>query len=555
MKYVDIRDLPPCAFSPQCLRLVDDLDMPPEASPPARMAYIEDLQDERKLRQIRSHLLSCPTCSAVLTEARHMRTQQRMMLYHFLLANERQVPSTSGAIFEAIQHEKASGEKNASQQASSHAQILTIFPRTIREEATPKTERTSLHARAPHRHNFFQNLLTLATVAAVILAAAGLLNRFSASNRPAQSPGSQPPEQHSALDSYGWNSVLVGLTVLTASGIVRGFTFYTYYTTGDQLTELMSSQQELVNMDMEGISQDGQSLLYDVTLPDQQKTYATFSPSTGPHNFYQLNAGTGGNAIWMDASHILVQNIEGKVLELEAATKTLQHSWSIKTGRLMFYHQPFLYFTGAQESVLYRVNLVEANATPQRITGFVPDTRFWLSKDGSTLFYSNKGPENIQGIYALDSDGSHLRLLHRGPGIPIGYAEDNALMLLAQAGHEVQVIQLGATSTEQPRVVFPNAAPGATSLCGPENVAAIIPLCDQSVALAPDGHDLLLHAYYPDGTNSLVYDNLITGTSRTILNLPDNAHVQLPGWSRMSINSVTPTAPASLSDEAILMCA
>src|SRR5690242_14160300 len=99
MKYVDIRDLPPCSFSPQCLRLIDDLDVPAAARSPARLSHIADFQDERQLRQLRSHVPGCPTCSALLLEARRLRSQQRLMLHRFLIANEKRVPSTTSAIF------------------------------------------------------------------------------------------------------------------------------------------------------------------------------------------------------------------------------------------------------------------------------------------------------------------------------------------------------------------------------------------------------------------------------------------------------------------------
>ncbi len=553
MKYVDIRDLPPCAFSPQCLRLVDDLDMPAVVSTPARMAYIEDLQDERQLRQLRTHLLSCPTCSALLAEARRMRTQQRMMLYHFLVGNEKKVPSASGAIFEAMRRDKTENEEDAFQRISSHSQIQGYFPQSAREDVAPARSRHPLRSRLLQRRGFFQNFLTLATVAAVILAAVGLLNRVA--NEPAS--GAQQPVQHGpAINNHGWGSVLVSLTVLTAAGIVKSFTLYNYHTASGQMAALMSSTQELTDVSMEGVSQDGQSLLYDVTSPDQQKTYATFSPATGSHTFYQMNAGTGGNAIWMDTSHILVQTIDGAVLELETSSNVPQRSWTIRTGRLMFYHQPFLYFIGAEQGALYRVNLAETDAVPQRITRFATDTRFWLSVDGSTIFYATKGPSGVQGIYAVSSDGSHFRMLRPGSGIPIGYGDDNALMLLAQVGDKIQVIQLGATSIQSARVVFSNAAPDATSLCGPARVMAIITLCDQNIAFAPYGDGLLLHAYYANGSNSLVYDDLATGTSRTILHLPINARVQLPGWSRMSAaTGATPTANTSFSNQAARMCA
>src|SRR5690348_5145244 len=194
MKYVDVRDLPPCSFSPQCLRLIDDLDMPAAVSVPAQLSYIGDLQDERELRKLRAHVPGCPTCSALLAEARHMRTQQRMMLYHFLVANERQVPSTTGAIFEALRREQ--DQERSSRPKRSRSQELALFPPPAvhDDELTPSP--LSLRSRHPQRRSLFQNFLTLATVAAVILAAVGLLNRVA--NPPgatSHSPGSSQPDQ------------------------------------------------------------------------------------------------------------------------------------------------------------------------------------------------------------------------------------------------------------------------------------------------------------------------------------------------------------------------
>src|SRR5216683_385983 len=175
MKYVDIRDLPPCSFSPQCLRLIDDLDMPIAAPVPARLAYIEDLQDERHLRQLRSHVPKCPTCSTLLAEARRMRTQQRMMLYHYMVTSERQVPSTSGAIFEALHREHTTEEAPAGRKTDMHTREQRASkPVAAASSSAP----VPLYARSSQHHRVFQNALTLATVAAVILAAIGLLNRF-----------------------------------------------------------------------------------------------------------------------------------------------------------------------------------------------------------------------------------------------------------------------------------------------------------------------------------------------------------------------------------------
>lgn len=561
MKYVDIRDLPPCSFSPQCLRLIDDLDMPSAVSVPSQLSYIGDLQDQRELRKLRSHVPGCPTCSALLAEARRMRTQQRMMLYHFLIANERQVPSTTGAIFEALRREQAQDEERSSQKLRSHSQDLTLFPPPARQDDELPLSPLPFRSRSPQRRSLFQNFLTLATVAAVILAAVGLLNRVT--NPPGTaSPASssshsnqQPARQNPPVNDYGWNSVVIGLTLISATSVVKSFTFYNYNTASDQWEELTNSTQQWSEVSMEGVSQDGQSLLYESTDMARHKIYSIYSPASGTHELYQLNAGPGGNAIWMDSGHVLVQNTSGTISELDTATGSVQNSWPIKTSRLTFYHQPFLYFIGAQNmaaDALYRLDLAQAHAPVQRVTQATANTRFWFSVDGTTVFYANRDSSGEEGIYAVSSDGTHARLLRAGPGIPIGYAANNALMLLQQVGQKLQVVQMGATSKEPEQVIFSDAAPGATSLCGASSVMLVIQICDQNVALAPYGHGLLLNAYYANGSHSLVYDNLATGQTRLLRRLPASTGVQLPGWSKIAAPAAgTPSA----SKQSARLCA
>lgn len=561
MKYVDIRDLPPCSFSPQCLRLIDDLDLPPAPPMPTRLAYIEDLQDERQLRQLRSHVPGCPTCSALLVEARRSRTQQRMMLYHYMVANQKQVPATAGAIFEAIRRENGTEEECAGRQGEVRTREQGLLRHAFAgQDALPASSPIPLYPRPSQRRRFFQNMLTLATVAAVILAAVGLLNRFvvqpgTASNSSSQtSRPDQTPRPGSSVSNDGWSSVLFGLTVLSAAGMVQSLTFYNYDASDGNMSLLVESTQIMTSVTMEGVSSDGQSLLYDETSADH-KAYKTFSPVTHVRTVYSTSVAQGGNAVWMDTTHFLVQDLGGRVQELNARTGVSQQTWTLKTGRLAFYRQPFLYFIGAENleaNALYRANLSQTNPAPQRVTNPSPNTRFWLSVDGTTVFYANRGPEGIQGIYAVNSDGTNSRVLLKGPALPIGYAEDNALMVMEQVQNKFQVIKMGMTPSAPMKVILANAAPGAVSLCGFPDLIAVVKVCDQNIALAPYGHGLLLHASYANGTSNLVYDNLDTGTSQVIRSLPANASVQLPGWSRMSLAS---TAAAALSSQAACLCA
>jgi len=57
------------------------------------------------------------------------------------------------------------------------------------------------------------------------------------------------------------------------------------------------------------------------------------------------------------------------------------------------------------------------------------------------------------------------------------------------------------------------------------------------------GRGLLLHAYYNRWLQSLVYDDLITGSSRKIFTVPEHTSVQLPA-GRMSTQ--LPYAPTTL---------
>lgn len=571
MKYVDRRDLPPCTFSSQCLRLVDELDLPVVTSTPSQLTYIEDLQDEH---QLRSHLSECPTCSALLAEARRLRTRQRLALYHYLVAGEHRVPATTDAIFAALRRVDTSEEAAFVRAAEAYVREQRYTQYSLMEHKHGPSSPAMLPplpplpARPSHRR-LFQQILTLATVAAVILAAVGLVNRFTApvnkntsslltqAREPAHAPAPAPtPTPRSPVNNDGWSSVLIGVTVLSASSMVQGLTFYNYDTDQKRMGVLLSSTQTLAAVNTESFSSDGQTLLYDEITPDQQKSYATVSSMASSRTFYQTSASHGGNAVWMDTMHVLVQDNSRGVVEFDARTGSPRQTWTIKASRLTFYHQPFLYFIGPENpavanpakpvaSALYRANLAQPNPTPQRITDPLPPTRFWLSIDGTTIFYARHTSPAAEGIYAVGSDGTPARLLRPGPGVPIGYASDNALMVLEQAGRALRVIKLGTTPGAPEQVILPDVAPGVTSLCGPSGSTTVIAICDQNIALAPYGYGLLLHAYYANGSSSMVYDDLATGTTRTIFTPPANSVVQMPGWSRIPVPHATALGPAA----------
>ncbi len=468
------------------------------------------------------------------------------MLHHFLIAQEQQVPSTTGAILAAIQRERTSRAEETPQKSQIPLTESILTPLLHLREVPPVPELVSCSPHSLQFRRFFQNFLTLATIAAVILAAVGLFNRFTNHLSPAQKAGTvphTPAQSGTEIGGAGWDSVVIGLTLLSATG----FTAYNFNVVNGQMTLLFASQGSAVTLD--AISNDGQSLLYEETLPGQQRSYDTFSPAAHTQAFYQQSSAIAGNAIWMDTEHVLVQDNQGSVLILNVQSGKLEQRWSISADRLTFYHSPFLYFIGAGQpgvDTLYRLDLEQTAAQPQFVAAASPGTRFLLSPDGTTIVYALQGSAATAGIYAVASNGTHLHLLRSGAGLPLGYSQDNALMVLQQVGARLEVIKQGITPQQREQTVFSDAAPRAISLCGTAKMLPVIPLCNQAVVLEPYGRGLLLHAFYANGSHGLVYDDLLTGTSREVMDLDTTASVQLPGWSRIGSGEAAASAPLAL---------
>lgn len=132
--------------------------------------------------------------------------------------------------------------------------------------------------------------------------------------------------------------------------------------------------------------------------------------------------------------------------------------------------------------------------------------------------------------HAVNSDGTNLRLL-RKDGLPIGYAADNALMIMRMVQGRFEVAELGANGTIT-RVVLADAAPGAIVLCDP---GASGTMCDRNSALAPYRHALIVSATYTNGSRKLWSDDLITGKQCILLTPESAVQVQLPGWDRLPV--------------------
>ena len=207
MKQKDSRGLPPCPFSACCLRLIDDLDSTTILQQFEEASFAYDIQDELLLDQLRLHVPDCPTCTALLTYARRVRYRQRAALYSLLLENESKVPSTSPQIFAAI-HGEQNGAALNTKRMHYYLQELVISPGAQKLNGNGNHD----HAVEPHAsdlsHRMLRNAFSLATVAALVLAAMGLFSHMFVTDHstvPVQNSSGSSNEQ-SVLDQQDWDS-------------------------------------------------------------------------------------------------------------------------------------------------------------------------------------------------------------------------------------------------------------------------------------------------------------------------------------------------------------
>src|SRR5450755_3197798 len=100
----DLPDLPPCPLSKHYLHYLDLLDSPYFLQQ-QQFLMEERAYDLRMVERLRDHVPTCATCTATVRQARWLRSQQRSALSDVLMENEQKVPSTVGAILEAVHQE------------------------------------------------------------------------------------------------------------------------------------------------------------------------------------------------------------------------------------------------------------------------------------------------------------------------------------------------------------------------------------------------------------------------------------------------------------------
>jgi Tol biopolymer transport system component len=353
-------------------------------------------------------------------------------------------------------------------------------------------------------------------------------DQLPVSNEATPTPSTNQAPGNTLLND-DWNGLLL------VSGDQSGqLTVSNYNYASGQLLQLLSALPAQTEID--GISPDGSSLAYHIPSTSQTDYYVLDLRMTPPLIRFQYHvSGSGGNAIWLNAQTLLLNTptallrVNMQQLQPKAVMAALPDT------RLAFYSAPYLYFVGrvgSNQQALFRLPLGGTFDQRQAITPPVQraSTDFWLSPDGRTIYYVNYHSE-APGIYAVDSDGGNRHRL-RPWGVPIGYAEDNSLMVMRYRQGSFEVVKLGLTPA-QDQVLLQNAAPGASTLCAGRPIPATPVdaelICSNNVALAPYGHHLVVQAYYPDGHSTLLAYNLDNGQQLSAQAAPTS---KLIGYNR-----------------------
>ena len=539
MKYSDAGALPPCELSAHCLRLLNDLDAPGDerAFNQALSTSAQDRQDQYLIEKLRAHLPDCPTCSAKLASARQVRSQQRMALRRYLVDAESSVPSTTERILTVAQ-QMLPGETE--QPPASHKRQGYVLPEVFVPLTLPKSNGHSNgnghftyatnEQSASHSGHWLRNGFALAAAAALLFAALGMFNHF------VLHAGPQTVQE----EGKSWPSVIIGVSLLSSiPGMARLTNVYNVDTTSGEGEQLTPPPQPTPEARYESVSPDGKDVLYDFSSQGQT-VYTTLQTVKGRGYVARIPANDASNAIWMDNDHILVAHVHSGVEEFDIHTgASVKQFAPLVNVYLLFYHSPYLYFQDAQQTVIYRINLLLSDqqqaivvASGLNFTGCV------LNPNGSGIYcegQSDKVSRSGSDLYMVNGDGSGVKSLARR-GTLLGFAADHALLYLQVALNSYQVVKLGRTP-QQDQVVMKNAAP-ATAIVGAGDAM-----------LAPDGHGLVVQdSNLADSSRGVWYDDLTAQTSRELFTYVPGSSGHLIGWDRLPVvNATTPTPDVTVS--------
>lgn len=349
----DVSDLPPCPLSKHYLHYLDLLESPYFLQQ-QQFLMEERAYDLRVVERLRDHVSTCATCTATVRQARWLRSQQRSALSDILIENEQKVPSTVGAILEAV-HQEVRPHFHFR-----HNRLLGTQPNKLPllysgqfREKRPRTPspQSAFPLRPRRSYTVMRTAFSIMAVVALIFAAVVLFNQLVLFRT---NTGYSVAAPHFSYTS-NWDAAVLG-HVLHGQMFIDNYDPYT-----GRHSPLLSPISATTTID--GVSHDGHNVLYHYSSSGHTY-YATLTshPQTG--YFYALSAANAGAAIWMsDSQHVLIATQNEGIIEVDSesgATRTV--ALIAHVHHLWFYHNGYLYFDYTKNygpSALWRVDITK----------------------------------------------------------------------------------------------------------------------------------------------------------------------------------------------------
>lgn len=320
--------------------------------------------------------------------------------------------------------------------------------------------------------------------------------------------------------------------------------------------QMAITQYVLMNAQYYGVSPDGKNVLFSQVINGQTQYYTEpRSANLANGYFYQLpTSEEAGNALWNSDSRtalVLDKNKGVRVVDTQTGQAHQVLVLPYKAGsasvnrieKLVFYRDGYIYFIGsgggACAGVLCRASLADNPQLWQLTDPHHSSSSYVMSSDGQTIYYRNAASTFALGIYAVNADGTHTRVVRASndgssfSALPVGFGAHNTLIVVRRSGAQFRVVQLGATPS-QDRVLLANAAPGASSLCDSNTFAPGI--CAQDILLAPSAQAIVVQSTLSNRKNQLWVTDLRTGKQHVLAH-PGSTQsdpVQLIGWDVLS---------------------
>ncbi len=444
------------------------------------------------------------------------RLTPRQALRAILDEGEQKVPSTTTNIMAAIQREQQTTQNAVPVDISDahDAPPPVAFP-SVQEIETPRPKRA--------RRTLY-NALALIAVAAALIASFGLLS-FIVPHGSAGMGTTTGSSSNSSANTGPSFSPSVPATTATWSAVIitykmNGMTIIANYDPATAKSTTLASVPYAETI-VDGVSHDGHQLLYSVY--DGSKTSYYIYPQATTDAIFTTND-KSRSAIWSTDDRTLFISTSTGVMLVDVQTHAVKLLFpTLPSVTLLNYRDDgYLYYvqgnTGqayATEGTFNRISIAQGNS--QQITPCVHSTNFWLSPSGATVYY-NCLDQNINTLYAVNSNGTDTHVFRSNAGNIIGYTEDGSPLTLVNVNGKYQVVQRNLT-TEQDTVLIQDVAPKATTITA------------NDVAVAPFGQMLVAKATY----EQFWYSNLITGKSQEFA-LPQGASAsQVIGWDKLQV--------------------